>query len=192
MGPQLGVRCTEINALSHDLNMRPVLATSLNPFYNIHDLTFDLSDLSPGYLPPKCSAFPIAFVSGRTLIDLSCKDAINKWVVDIRKFVSPTPTPVLVQRRFVDVDGFLHASFEVTWFLVQNTHFVQVHVVARGLDVYLLGYFWRGGAWVTMFKKYVKMWFGICESNSAIKIIPMKVSLKRALDSLLELMYALL
>ena len=53
----------------------------------------------------------------------------------------------------LDVDSFLHSSFEVTWFFVQNTYFVQDHVVARGLDVYVLGYFWRGGAWTTMFEK---------------------------------------
>ena len=60
------------------------------------------------------------------MIDLSREVAINNRVVDIRKFVSPDSPPVLVQRKFVgpDVDGFLHASFEVTWFLVQYTHFI--------------------------------------------------------------------
>ena len=49
--------------------------------------------------------------------------SINNRVVDTRKFVS---LPILVQRRFVDldVDGFLLSSFEITWFLVQFTHFI--------------------------------------------------------------------
>ena len=86
--------------------------------------------------------------------DFSREVAINKRVVVIRKFISPPP-PILVQRRCSgqDVDYFLHASFEVTWLLVQQTHFIQVHVVVRGLDVYVLGYFRRGGAWATMFEK---------------------------------------
>ena len=65
---------------------------------------------------------------------------VDYRVIDIRKSVAP---PVLVERRLMcpDVNSLLYSSFEVSRFPVQDLDFLQIHVVAWGLDVDVLGNF---------------------------------------------------